>query len=294
MKEISTFCTVMSICLLGTLAIIIAPLLVHWKMVDSASSPPVLIALKSTEYQTSLIVSLSISTPMFLELLLRIFMNAKVEFVLPNAIILTALAIPDLIILTYVRIFLDLNALNYLLKARLLLFMWLACTFIKKCGGSRWSYYGLLMSFTFLCVGRILSFYKGYFSQEVHDVLNILGSISDLQAFVTFMFMSVRWFHFIYKEIKNNSMTNHQYLCNLYVTAVLITCSGLYINMNTSPDAVDWYNWDTNELIFSTLMFTIFYVIVILFEGRALQREMLQTKVCNQSYHHLLLNIKLI
>jgi len=120
MKEISSYNVVMSLLLICSLVVIIVPLSVDWKMVDLASSPPVLFALQSDDYRTSLVVSLSISCPMFLELLLRIFLNAKVEFVLPNAIVLTALAIPDLIILTYVRTFLDLYALNYLLKARLL------------------------------------------------------------------------------------------------------------------------------------------------------------------------------
>jgi len=279
MEAISSFHSYMAFLLISSLAVCIAPLLARWKGMDFASSPPVLVALQSTEYQTTLVVSLSVCVPMFLELLFRVILKVKVEFILPNAIVLTSLAIPDLIILTYVRVFLDLNFLNYLLKARLLLFIWLAFTFIKKNGRNRWSYSGLLSSFTFLCVGRILTFYKGYFSNNIYKVLMISGSIADVSAFLIFIFMSVKWYKFILKDRKLRTMTNAQYLCNIHVTAVLITCCALYSNMFSNLNKIDWYNWNTHKLTVYSLTFTAFYVIVMLFEGRALIMEMLQTKV---------------
>ena len=274
-----SFHSIITFLFLSSLLIFLFPILVQWNLVDVANSPPVLSALQSSEYQTSLVVSVSMSAPMFLELLLRIFLNAKLEYVLPNTIILASLAIPNIIILTYINVSFDLNALNYLLKARLLLLMWLALSFIRKYGGKKWSSKGLIICFTFLCVARIMGFYKGYYSRKVHDTLNILGTIADVIAFITFILMSVKWYRFIFTETKFVTMTNHQYLCNIYVTAVTITCIGLYINTYSSSNSIDWYNVNKNSLTITSMMFTSFYMIVLLFEGRALQREMLQTKV---------------
>ena len=225
MIEFSLFHVIMAFILIGTSCTLLIPLLGHWKFfsLEDTDSPPVIMGLQSTEYHTSLVVSVSVTVPTFLELLLRICSNAKMEYVLPNAIILISLSIPDLIMLTYVRVFLDLNALNYLLKVRLLLFMWVTSTFIRKYGGKSWSSKGIIISFVFLSLGRIMAFYQVYYSRDVHEMLNILGTASDLFAYVIFIVMAIKWYLYIYAETKFVTMTNHQYLCNIYVTALAIT-----------------------------------------------------------------------
>ena len=276
----TSFHVIMAIILIGTFGTMFIPLLENWKFISLEDSPPIVVAVQSSEYQNSLIFSLSVSVPTFLELLLRIFAKAKMEYVLPNAIILASLTIPDLIILTYVRVFLDLNALNYLFKARLLLFMWVASIFIQKYGGKYWSSRDLIISFAFLSAGRITAFYNGYYSSNINDMLNILGTTSDVISFAIFIIISVKWYRFIFTETKFVTMTNYQYLCNIYVTAVAMSCSGIYINKFSSKTTIDWYDWGKKELIFYTLMFTAFHLFVMLFDGRALLIEMLQTKVC--------------
>ena len=264
-----------------TFLVLLVPTLLEWKMVnlEKGNSPPVLLALQSNEFQMSLVVSLSISVPMFFELLLRVLSNAKYDSVLPNIGILVTLAIPDFIILIYIRNSSNLYSLNYILKVRFILLTWLVLTFIKSYGGKMWSNIGLVCLFLFVCVGRIATFYKVYVGHGLYDTLNTLGIISDAVAFLVLLLLSFKWYRIVFRCGAVAAVTTQQYLCNIYLTAILLSFSGIYINIYSSPNTLDWYNWSSNELTIHILMYTLFYIIVIVFEKGVLQREMLKTKV---------------
>ena len=281
MTEINIFYIKLAILSLITFVVVMLPEAFSLKMVALANgkSPPVLEALQSYEYQISLVVSLSLSAPMFFELLLRICLYGKLDYVLPNLLTLATLALPDLIILCYVRISSDLISLNIIMPARFLLFSWLAFAFIKRYGGNIWSTTGLLALFTLICAGRVFGVYKGYVDSILYDVLNIFGIISDSTVCLFFLIMSFKWYYYMLKDTKSVVMSTNQYMCNIYVTAYLLTCFGIAMILYTSPKTLDLMKWNANELTLYTLMYTVFYIIVIVFEGRILQREMLQAKV---------------
>ena len=289
-KASFSFYFVMGFIAISTFATFVIPICLKWKMVilGSIDSPPVLAALQTYQYQTALVVSASVSAPMYIELLLRL-LNSKLKFVLPNAVMLTSLAIPDLMILCFVRVFLDLNVLNCMLRARFVLFYWLALISIKKYGGDRWSHKWLVTAFALACIARITAFYKPYFTNSVNSTLSLLGAISDSISFVILIILSFRWYRYIFREFKFVSPTTDQYMCNVYVTATLITCIGMFTNTYTSPSTPDWYNWNASQLTTYSIFLTLFYVIVMVFEGRILQNEMLQTKV-----RHYIVNLILI
>jgi len=89
-----------------------------WKMIEleNVNSPHVLTALQSNQYRMAFVLRMSVSAPnvMLVELILRT-LSARLEYVLLNAVMLASLPIPDLIILCFVRVFLDLNILNYMM-----------------------------------------------------------------------------------------------------------------------------------------------------------------------------------
>ena len=246
--------------------------------ITNVKSPPILASLQSNEFQICLIASLSVAIPMFFELLLRIILYTKIDYILPNFFTFTTLAFPDLIILFYVRTSSDLITLNYIFKARMILLTWLTYTLIKKYGGNAWSHRGLLFSFIFLCIGRVFAVYKGYLSIELRSMLDIGQVVSDSSTFLIYIVMCLRWYQYFLTKSKF-AITTDQYLCNIYATAFLIVYCGLYLVLYTSLSSLDWFNWDSNELTLNTLTYTVYYIIVIVFEGRALQRDMLQTKV---------------
>ena len=264
-----------------TFFLIILPEAMNWKMVALANekSLPILDAMQSYEFQISLVVSLSVSAPMFFELLLWTLLYGKLDYVLPNFLTLISLAIPDLLILSYVRISADFISLNLIIQARFILFSWLAFTFIKKYGGNNWSSRGLLALFILICAGRVLGVYKGYVTNEVYDVLDDLGILSDCTVCLFFPLMSFQWYYYLFKKTRIVAISTDHYMCNIYVTAYFLTCFGVCMILYTSPNTLDLIKWNANELISHTLMFTVFYIIVIVFEGRVLQREMLQAKV---------------
>ena len=104
--------------------------------------------MQSEEFKLSLVVSLSVSAPVFFELLLRI----------TNVAMLMTVAIPDLFILTYIRYSLDLS--NYILKARFIVLARVAFSFIKIHGENKCSPSGLLFFFVLICAGKALDSYK--------------------------------------------------------------------------------------------------------------------------------------
>ena len=281
MTEIHRFYVKLAFLAMITFVVILLPEAMNWKMIDALlkESPPVLEALQSSEFQMSLVVSLSVSAPMFFELLLRMVLYGKLGYVLPNLLTLATLALPDLLILSYVRASSDLISLNLIMQTRFILFSWLAFAFIKKYGGKKWSSKGLLALFILICAGRIFGVYKGYVNHRLYDVLNILGIICDSTVCLFFPIMSFNWYYYLLNTTKSVAMSTNQYMCNIYVTAYFLTCFGVCMILYTSPNTLDLMKWNANELTLHTLMYTVFYIIVIVFEGRVLQREMLQAKV---------------
>ena len=84
MTAIILFNVKLAILSMITIVVILLPEAMKWKMVALANekSPPLLEALQSYEFQISLVVSLSLSAPMFFELLLRICLHGKLDFVI--------------------------------------------------------------------------------------------------------------------------------------------------------------------------------------------------------------------
>ena len=282
MTEFFRFNIKLAIFSVVTFLAITLPEMMKWKMVDLADgkSPLLLESLKSYEFQISLVVSLSMSAPMFFELLLRMLLYGKLDYVLPNILTLTTLALPDMIILCYVRTAIDLISLNLILQSRFILFSWLAFSFIKKYGGKFWSSSRMIALFILICLGRIFGVYKGYVDYRSYQILNIFGMITDSIACLFFPLLCLKWYYYLYKKTKTvATITNNQYMCNVYVTAYFQTCSGISMIIYTSPNTLDLMKWNENELTLHTLMYTVFYIIVIVFEGRVLQHEMLQAKV---------------
>ena len=280
-----SFHTLLVLIALTSFISILLPIVMDWNIavVSSDETPPIVGALQSNEYQVCLVIGVSVSAPMFIELLMRAI-SARLEFDITSAIIISSLAIPDLILLTYVRESLDLNAFNFIVKARSILFFWFVLVLVKRYGGQQWSYVEMVSCFTLLNVGRVIAFYKTYYTDGIKDTLALLGVISDAGAFIILIIMSIRWYRYILSQRKVVVITTHQYMCNAYVTATLISLSWIYVNLYSTPSSLDWYDWDARKLSVFSMSYTAFYLTVMVFEGRVLQREMLETKVKIKDY----------
>ena len=259
---------------------ILLPIVMDWNIavLSSDEIQPIIRALQSNEYQVCLVIGVSVSAPMFLELLIK-GMSARLEFDLTSTVIISSLAIPDLIVLTYVRVALDLNTFNFIIKSRNILLLWFVLVLVKKYGGKQWSHVRMVSCFILLSTGRVTAFYKAYYTNGIKNTLAVLGVTCDAGAFIILIIMSIRWYRFILRRRKIAVITTNQHMCNAYVTATLIAFSGIYLNLYSTSRSPEWYDWDARKLCVFSMSYTAFYLTVMVFEGRVLQREMLETKV---------------
>ena len=269
-----------------SLFLLIIPVIGNYQLVDySNENPsPIFYSLRSNEFRYALIVSLSISIPLVFELFIRaVFMKKSLHLlymvIAPNSITLLLLAVPDLIILFYVVEYADIYVLNYVLKARLVLILWISFVQIHSYGGNQWSYYGTLITVIFENIARVLGFFKDFYVGPMQSYMMVLlPMVFNILALITTLFMSFRWFYYVYQETKSKPLTKEQYLCNIYTVAGLICWIGLTVNYFAYPNASNWIEWDPNALTSHTLIFTVFYIFIIIYENKATQRELVRTK----------------
>ena len=270
-----------------TMFLLIIPFIGNYKIVDySEINPaPIFYSVKSSEFKYALIVSLSISIPLVIELFIRaVFMKKSLQLLYmllaPNFMTLLLLAVPDLIILFYAVEFSDLYVLNYVLKARLVLILWVTFAQIHSYGGNHWSYGGTLATVIFENVARVLGYYKDFYANPMQAYIMVsIGVTFNTLALITFLIMACHWFHHVYEETKTKPLTKDQYLCNIYTVAGLICWIEISINYFAYPRASNWLLWDPNALTSNTLIFTVFYIVIIIFENKVIQRELVRTTV---------------
>ena len=275
-----------------SLFLIALPLISDWKFSMLESPPQIYYSLQSKEVHYALIVSLSLAIPLLVELWIRIILIQKswklfLLAVAPNTLTFFLLTIPDLIILFYLTESLDLYLFGLVVMARAILLICVLLIFIYSSGGKIWSSRGILFVSLTASAARVIAFYRDYvIDQTQYYVMEYFSLVLNILALITFLFMLCKWFRYIYHETKTHPLATNQYLCNIYTIAGLICWVGLTVNQFAFKNGSHWLQWDVNALTTHTLIFTVFYILIIVFEGRVMQREMLQTKVC---FFHFLL-----
>ena len=279
-----TSLSVLFICL-GSLFAIVLPFIAKLSLFETDDTPPIYHSLQSLDFKYSLIVGLSLSIPLLFELFMRLLLMRKsfrifVQTIAPNTITILLLAIPDLIFLFYcVRKSADINVFGVAMYARLVLTLCSVLIFINGTGGKIWSSRVILFISVLSSVGRVFGFYRYYFSLNIrYYMAELLPLVLNLITLITFICMTIRWFYHIYQETKTKPLTTDQYMCSVYTFACAMSWLGITVNLLVNKDAVDWTQWDVNALTTHTLLSTMFYIFIIVFEGRAMQREMMQTK----------------
>ena len=119
------------------------------------------------------------------------------------------------------------------------------------------------------------------------------GFTFDALAFIIFISLAYKWLAFVYKESKQlKTQSADRYLCSVYVVATLVWLTGILVTFYMNPNSVEWSTSDSTKLTIHTLMYTVYYVLILVFEGKVLTREILMAKVrYRQLYFLILLNI---
>ena len=291
-----------SMCLvsLASVILILIPFILSLKSsnISEEYAHPVYNSLHSNEFKFALIISLSISIPLVVELFFRAIQITNSFRLLcltvaPNFVTLLILAVPDLILLCYVIESSNLYVLNLMLNIRLILVLWSSFVYIHMYGGKNWSYLGSLLTCIFASGARVLSYYQDFCSNEkIILIIVMLSLILNTLSFVLYLSLFISWFIFLYKETRSKSLTTDQYLCSIYATAGLICWIGIMTSYAFDASPSKWLDWNSDALTSHTLIFTVFYIFIIIFESKAVQREMVQTKVSpdtskvNLLYHY--------
>ena len=243
---------------------------------------PIVRALQSNEYYTSLVAILCISIPVVIDIVVRTLLHPNIEsakqVLFSGAFITTILTIVDLITLLYVTPEVDVNALLFLIKVKVILTASTAIILISEFGGSKWSSFYLLLCFSLICLGRITSFYRIYFNKG-NSYMNTISIICDIFGMSLFLILSLNWFLHIYNETKLKPLTKSQYLCNLYVLAITSCAIGWILSVYSYNSNSNWCYTDATHLVIYSMSYGVYYILILMFEGRALQRDVISTKV---------------
>ena len=268
-----------------SLIIISIPMANSWELVviDGRELPPIATSIRSFEFIISLVASLSLSVPILIELIVRFISTSNVSAVkltiVPNASLLFALMIPDLLMLFYASPYNNYEATYYLVNARYILLEAAVFSYLYSKGSIIWTKQKTLLITMPYFLARIFGVYIDYFDGRKRTIFMIIAILSEIFSSMVFLLLTICWFLHIQNKLKSNiKMTLNDSLCNNYVIALLLCSAGLAGNY-FAHNAVRWSQWDTTNLTIHTSVYTVFYIFIIVFEGRLAHSDMIQTKV---------------
>ena len=266
------------------------PSILKWNSFPDGTYPnstPIYSAVTSREYYVSLITTVGISIPILIDFFSRIVLSSKFPkfenstqnvYLVASAIIsLTAL---DLFCLLYVVPNVDLTALNYVVKVKIIMTSSSAFYSIYKYGKDQWSSHGILTCLFCVCSGRVLSIYRVHLIGFLYQLIMISTSILDSCTFLLFICMTMKWFSILYKDYKTKTITKDQYLCTVYTVSYLFLLCVYFSVQYSHPQLSEWYYASNINLIAFFFVFCAYYVLILILEGKALQRDVLLTQVC--------------
>ena len=271
--------------------ILFIPIVIGWKFpfpsseYSSINDLPIVIGIKSIEYKMSLISSISLSVHMVLDYVGHIIVSPEDFFSYrdstSNLVLLIALLVPDLIQFFYIIPYVDYVLFHYVQYIRFILGTCTTLGYLSTFGGTFWRSYEVILSALFVTLGSILRFYSCYFNNETLIILVAATLFSFGIASIFIFILLKRWIVDLYQNNFKHSkslLTTDQYCCNIYLVSFVITVTGLWLLLfiyRIPP----WYLYDTLCLVSETMLFSVYYVVITVFQGRAAVREAAISKV---------------
>ena len=241
------------------------------------------VALSSEVYKLSLIVGISLCGPMIAELLVRVFyVNGFTikKSIAHQIILLCTLAIPNFLLVCYVIPHKNFTAHLYLMNFQFLLVIWSSLTFLDKKSSFFWRQGKVVLFYSSICLGVTLNVYTVYFiNRDYAYLLEVFLIISAIIASLLFISLCLDWIRFIQIENNIKTISTDHYLGNIYVASMIIFVLGKTVILLASGTRLHWYDMQANILAAHMIPFTIFYLTIIVFESKALQRDFTMVKV---------------
>ena len=274
--------SLISVTIIGVLISCI-PIMINWKFPFPTDSPPedlpMIVGIKSIEYKMSLISSMSLSVHMVVDYLGHAIVSPE-DFLSyrdskSNLILLVSLLVPDVIQYFCIIPYEDFVLFHCIQYIRFILITCTTLGYLSAFGGSLWHTHEVIVTATFIAIGSILRFYSCYFTKDILIVFEVVSTVAfAIGSFALFLLLK-RWFLDIYRNNFHHNtllLSFDQYCCNIYLFAFAVTVSALWILLFVYK-IPPWYQHDMIFLVSETMLFSVFYVIVTVFQGRAAVRE---------------------
>ena len=280
--------SLISVTIIGVLISCI-PIMINWKFPFPTDSPPedlpMIVGIKSIEYKMSLISSMSLSVHMVVDYLGHAIVSPE-DFLSyrdskSNLILLVSLLVPDVIQYFCIIPYEDFVLFHCIQYIRFILITCTTLGYLSAFGGSLWHTHEVIITAIFIAIGSILRFYSCFFTEEILILFEVVSISSfGIGSFALFVLLK-RWFLDIYRNNFHHNtllLSYDQYCCNIYIVAFAVTVFGLWMLLFVYKVPV-WYQYDMIFLVSETMLFSVFYVIVTVFQGRAAVREAAISKV---------------
>ena len=277
----------------GALIIVICllPRLLSWHLKfptgQDTQSFPIIIAISSKEYLISLISSASMSFHVIVDIFGHsVFSKGNIysyRNFYSKILIILFLVTPDLAQLFIVIPNLDFNSYFLFRFMRYLTFSMITFVYLTHCGGNIWSSHISLNGLFAIQIGFTIKYYSYFLDTKASSFLMVTSL--GFQAIGTFLtaVCTYRWCKQLYQNIaESKKLTSDQYCCNIYLLGFWMVCTALwfqscYFNFPT------WYDINTSMAVGENCYFTVFYVLITVFEGHAVRMEALTSQVIRTS-----------
>ena len=241
-------------------------------------------ALLSTQSKAVLIVSLCLTGPLFIDLIMRAIMStrsrASRKSLAPLAILLLSLVVPDVALLVPVVARLGYEVYNFTNNVRFILAVWSALSLMNGLSSNIWNKKSALSLYIIVNISVVINHYLVFFKIDV--LLLVMELIIGILSMVTIYMLiriSFRWYTYVYHSTKTNVLTTEQYLGSIYMSSLLLLFLWSFATFFFSMGGTKWYDANTLMVILQEMKYTVFYVMLIVFKNRALHRDMTMTKV---------------
>ena len=244
-------------------------------------STPIFKAVHSNSYLISLISSASMSVHLLVDFVGHNFISREDIFSYRDSfsklVILAFLLTPDLAQLFIVIP--ESNYVAYMLIRFIRYVSWMSATFgyLARYGGPIWCSKAVIFGLFLVDLAWILKFISFF---DVH--LNSLAIISNSLVAFGLIIFAVISYQYIRKQIiffmKNIQISSDDYCCNVYLVAFWITCFGLAFQLMFN-DFPHWYEVNTEMVVAETMLYTVYYVVITVFQGKAALVDAVASKV---------------
>ena len=242
-------------------------------------------ALCSKEFEFSLVASISLAGPLFLDVLLHLFVSLDVSLitkatVIPNFLMLMSFIIPNILLLTKITRSTNISLYSLWLRVSIMLALWAPLYIMSNNKLKYWKKSNALILHLFSCISIILDYYILFVTNRTTEiVLWILLSISCLICVIILIRLSSHWFTQINHDMKIKMLSLNQYLGTIYISSLFVLYFGSMIFKIATSYYHHWYDLNGSVLCSVVIFQAIYFVSLLLLEQKARQRDFIMMKV---------------